>query len=68
MQEASKDEMLVKEVGEKGLRPVINFIYTGELELGDLADNIWSSGEIFDDPDVSKGLRKDPNSNLFLTW
>ena len=37
MQEASKDEMLVKEVGEKGVSPVINFIYTGELELGDLS-------------------------------
>ena len=92
MQEASKDEMLVKEVGEKGLSPVINFIYTGELELGDLswagtdytgllnlqlmkfdlkggmiADNIWGNGEILDNPDFRKGLRRDLNSDLFLT-
>ena len=84
--------MLVKEVGEKGLSPVINFIYTGELELGDLswagtdytdllnlqlmkfdlkggmiADNIWGNGEILDNPDFRKGLRKDLNSDLFLT-
>ena len=84
--------MLVKEVGEKGLSPVINFIYTGELELGDLswagtdytdllnlqlmkfdlkggmiADNIWGNGEILDNPDFRKGLRRDLNSDLFLT-
>ena len=45
MQEASKDEMLVKEVGEKGLSPVINFIYTGELELGDLS---WAGTDCTD--------------------
>ena len=92
MQEASKDEMLVKEVGEKGLSPVINFIYTRELELEDLswvgtdctdllnlqlmkfdlkggmiADNIWGNGEILDNPDFRKGLRRDLNSDLFLT-
>ena len=45
MQEDSKDEMLVKEVGEKGLSPVINFIYTGELELGDLS---WAGTDYTD--------------------
>ena len=84
--------MLVKEVGEKGLSPVINFIYTGELELGDLSwagtdytdllnlqlmkfdlkrgddrRQYLSNGEILDNPDFRKGLRKDLNSNLFLT-
>ena len=37
MQEASKDEISVKDVGWKSLGPVINFILTGELELGDLS-------------------------------
>ena len=37
--------MLVKEVGEKGLSPVINFIYTGELELGDLS---WAGTDYTD--------------------
>ena len=31
MQEASKDEISVKDVGWKSLGPVINFIFTGEL-------------------------------------
>lgn len=67
MQEASKNKMLVEEVDGKAFGPVINFIYTGELELGDLADNIWGNEEIFNDPDLRKGFRKDPNSNLFHT-
>ena len=45
MQEASKDEMLVKEVGEKGLSPFITFINTGELELGDLS---WAGTDYTD--------------------
>ena len=36
MQEDSKDKML-KEVGEKALVLDINFVFTGELELGDLS-------------------------------
>ena len=37
--------MLVKEVGEKGLSPFINFIYIGELELGDLS---WAGTDYTD--------------------
>ena len=43
MQEDSEDEMLLKEVGEKGLGPVINCVFTGELELGDLS---WAAPTI----------------------
>ena len=38
MQEANKGEIFVEEIGEKVLGTVINFIYTGELELGDNPD------------------------------
>ena len=38
MQEASKGEIFVKDVGEKALGVVIHFIYTGELELGEDPD------------------------------
>ena len=37
MQEDSKNKMLLKEVGEKALVLDINFVFTGELELGDLS-------------------------------
>ena len=37
MQEVSKDEMLLKEGGEKALGSVINCVFTGELELEDLS-------------------------------
>ena len=37
MQEDSEDEMLLKEGGEKALGSVINCVFTGELELGDLS-------------------------------
>ena len=45
MQEASKGEIFVKEVGEKALGTIIKFIYTGELELGenpDILDLAWA--------------------------
>ena len=29
--------------------------------------NIWGNGEILDNPDFRKGLRRDLNSDLFLT-
>ena len=38
MQEASKGEIFVEEIGEKTLATIINFIYTGELELGEKPD------------------------------
>ena len=38
MEEASKGEILVADVGEGTLATVLNFIYTGELELGDNPD------------------------------
>ena len=38
MQEAAKGEIFIKDVGEKTLGTVINFIYTGELELGEDPD------------------------------
>ena len=48
MQEASKGEIFVKEVGEKSLATVINFIYTGELELGedpDILELAWAGNK-----------------------
>ena len=38
MLEASKGEIFVEEIGEKILATIINFIYTGELELGNNPD------------------------------
>ena len=38
-----------------------------DLKGGMIANNIWSNGEIFNNPDFRKGLRRDLNSNLFLT-
>ena len=38
MKEASKGEIFVEEIGEKTLATIINFIYTGELELGEKPD------------------------------
>merc|ERR1712036_193672 len=48
MQEASKGEIFVKEVGEKALGTVIKYIYTGELELGenpDIVDLAWAGNK-----------------------
>ena len=45
MQEAAKGEIFIKDVGEKTLDTIINFIYTGELELGenpDIVDLAWT--------------------------
>ena len=45
MQEATKGEIFVKEVGERALATVINYIYTGELELGedpDIQELAWT--------------------------
>ena len=38
MQEAKKGEIFIEEIGEKSLATLINFIYTGELELGENPD------------------------------
>ena len=38
-----------------------------DLKGGMIADNIWGNGEIFNNPDFRKGLRRDLNSDLFLT-
>ena len=45
MQEAKKGEIFIEEIGEKTLGKVINFIYTGELELGvdpDVLELSWA--------------------------
>ena len=45
MQEATKGEIFIKEIGEKTLGTVIHYIYTGELELGenpDILDLAWT--------------------------
>ena len=70
MQEASKDEMLVKEVGWAGndYTDLLNLqLMKFHLKGGMIADNIWGNGEILDNPDFRKGLRRDLNSDLFLT-
>jgi len=36
MAEVKKGEIFVEEIGEKTLATIINFIYTGELEMGDM--------------------------------
>ena len=38
MEEAKRGEVFVQEIGEKVLGAIINFIYTGELELGENLD------------------------------
>ena len=45
MQEVLSGEIFVKDVGEKSLASVINYLYTGELELGedpDIQDLTWA--------------------------
>ena len=45
MQEAKKGEIYVEEIGEKALGIILNFIYTGELELGknpDILELSWA--------------------------
>ena len=45
MQEASKGEIFIENLGERALISVIHFIYTGELELGDdpnIQDLAWA--------------------------
>ena len=45
MQEATKGEIFVEDIGEKTLAIILNFIYTGELELGenpDILDLAWA--------------------------
>ena len=44
MEEAKRGEVFVQEIGEKVLGAIINFIYTGELELGknlDILELAW---------------------------